>query len=108
MFLLFFFFFLFFFFGLFFFFFCFVLFFVCLFFFVCFFLGGWGGVSGKDIFWYLPRYSLNFTTLLANSADDKLMLFFLCFSENRIWHFMQIVSNGDNLHRLSNPVFWEK
>ena len=23
-------------------------------------------------------------------------------------HFMQIVSNGDNLHEMSNPVFWEK
>ena len=21
---------------------------------------------------------------------------------------MQIVSNGDNLHEMSNPVFWEK
>ena len=28
--------------------------------------------------------------------------------ENRIWHFMQIVSLGDNLHEMSNPVFWEK
>ena len=25
-----------------------------------------------------------------------------------IWHFMQIVSNGDNLHEMSNLVFWEK
>ena len=25
-----------------------------------------------------------------------------------IWHFMQIVSNGDNLHEMSNPVFLEK
>ena len=30
------------------------------------------------------------------------------FPENRIWHFMQIVSIGDNLHEMSNPVFWEK
>ena len=30
-------------------------------------------------------------------------------SENRIWHFMQIVSTiGDNLHEMSNPVFWKK
>ena len=28
--------------------------------------------------------------------------------ENRIWPFLQIVSNGDNLHEMSNPVFWEK
>ena len=51
---------------------------------------------------------LTFTTLWAFSADDKMMLFFLFFPENRIWHFMQIVSLGDNLHEMSNPVFWEK
>ena len=28
--------------------------------------------------------------------------------KNRIWHFMQIVSAvGNNLHEMSNPVFWE-
>ena len=36
-------------------------------------------------------------------ADDILKHFYL-FLENRIWHFMQIVSNGDNLHEMSNPV----
>ena len=30
---------------------------------------------------------------------------FLLFLENRIWHFMQIVSLGDNLHEVSNPTF---
>ena len=49
---------------------------------------------------------LTFTTLWAFSADRKL-IFFLFFPENRIWHFMQIVSSGDNLHAMSNPVFWE-
>ena len=42
------------------------------------------------------------------------MTFFLFFLENRIWHFMQIVSLGDslqivslgdNLHEVSNPIF---
>ena len=28
--------------------------------------------------------------------------------KNRIWLFMQIVSNGDDLHEMSNPVFWGK
>ena len=28
--------------------------------------------------------------------------------ENRIWHFMQIVSNGDNLHEMSNLCFLGK
>ena len=32
----------------------------------------------------------------------------LIFPENRIWHFMQIVSWGDNLHELSKPTFWQK
>ena len=35
-------------------------------------------------------------------------IFFLFFSENRIRHFLQIVSNGDNLHAMSLPVFWGK
>ena len=34
--------------------------------------------------------------------------FFLFFPENRIWHFMEIVSIGDNLHEKPNPVFCEK
>ena len=34
----------------------------------------------------------NFTTLCVNSADDKLIKFFLFLTENKIWHFMQIVS----------------
>ena len=49
-----------------------------------------------------------FTTLWAYSADNKLVIFFLFFPENRIWHFMQIVSTEDNLHEMSYPVFWEK
>ena len=52
--------------------------------------------------------SINLTTHRANLADDKLMMLFLFFPENRFWHFMQIVSYGDNLHGMSNPVFWEK
>ena len=58
--------------------------------------------------WSSSNNSLTFTTLWAFSADDRLMIFFLFFPENRIWHFMQIVSLGDNLHEMSNPVFWEK
>ena len=33
---------------------------------------------------------------------------FLIFLENRIWNLIQIVSYGDNLHEMSNPIFWEK
>ena len=42
------------------------------------------------------------TMLWADSADDKLAIFFLFFQENRIWHFMRIVSLGDNLHEVSD------
>ena len=34
-------------------------------------------------------------------------LSFLFFPENRIRHYMQIVSAGDNLHRMSNSIFSE-
>ena len=35
-------------------------------------------------------------------------IFFLFFPENKIWHFIQIVPNRDNLYEMSNPVSWEK
>ena len=35
-------------------------------------------------------------------------IFFLFFLEYRLWHFVQIVSLGDNLHELSKPSLWEK
>ena len=51
--------------------------------------------------------SLTFTTLLAYSEGDKLMIFLLFSPDNRIWYFMQIVSIGDNLHEMSKPVLCE-
>ena len=49
---------------------------------------------------WIPLNTLNLTltTLWADSADDKLKWFFYIFLENKIWHLMQIVSLGDNLH----------
>ena len=46
--------------------------------------------------------------LIKITAEDILEYFFLFFPENRILHFMQIVSSGDTMHEVSNPVFWEK
>ena len=40
----------------------------------------------------------------ANSVDDKLKII---FPENKLRHFMQIVSSGDNLHEMSQPIFWK-
>ena len=68
---------------------------------------------------------LTFTRPWANLADDKFMFvcclffFFFFFSEDRIRHFMQNFSIGDNLlkcqilfgdnlHKVSNPVFLDK
>ena len=50
---------------------------------------------------------------LSGLIQQMTMIFYLFFTENRILHFMQIVSNkivpiGDNFHEMSKPVFWEK
>ena len=55
-------------------------------------------------FWAI---TMIFITLWATSVDDKLMMFFLFFTENGIQHFKQIVSNEDNLHEMSNLISWE-
>ena len=64
-----------------------------------------GQVDLVDLKNSLSFPSLTLTMLWADSADDKLMIFFLYFLANRIWHFMQSVSSGDNLHEVSNPIF---
>ena len=48
------------------------------------------------------------STLGKFSADNILNYFFLFFQGNRFCHFMQIVSYGDNLHEMSNPISLEK
>ena len=45
---------------------------------------------------------------LGKNFSRHLWIFFLFFPENRFWHFMQIVSIGENLHEMSKPVFWEE
>ena len=35
-------------------------------------------------------------------------IFSYLFPVNKLWHFMQTVSSGDNLHKMSSPIFWEK
>ena len=56
----------------------------------------------------IRNLGLQVFNIYQNSADDKLMIFFFLFFPENIWHFMQIVSNGDNLYEMLNPVFWEK
>ena len=62
-------------------------------------------ICPKYSFQNLKQYFLTFNTLQANSADVKLMKFSV---ENRLWHFMQIVSLVDNLHEMSKPIFYGK
>ena len=43
----------------------------------------------------------------ANEIND-IYIYFFFFFRNRIWHFMQNVSIGDNLYEMSKPVFCKK
>ena len=50
-----------------------------------------------------------FTTLWANSADDKLVIFFLYFSQKTGFDFSCKLSPKQDLaFQMSNPVFWGK
>ena len=62
------------------------------------------GFQSFDFSWNL----LTLSTLGKIFSRRYFEIFFLFFPENRIWHFMQIVSLGDNLHEMSYTVFWEK
>ena len=42
------------------------------------------------------------------SADHILKYLTYFFQKIWFWHFMQIVSCGDNLYEMSKPIFWEK
>ena len=56
----------------------------------------------------LYRYSCTMLTLSMlgkNFSRQHFEIFYLFFPENRLWHFMQIVSLGDNLLEMSMPVF---
>ena len=48
------------------------------------------------------------STLGKHFSRGHLIIFFLNFFRKQIWHFMQIVSTGDNLHEMTKPVSWEK
>ena len=41
-------------------------------------------------------------------SRQNIEIFILFSPENRFWHFMQIVSSGENLLGMSKPVFWRK
>ena len=60
--------------------------------------------DGSFTFQLSGRY-LTLSTLVKNFSRRQFEIF---FPENRLWHFMQILSSGDSLQEMSNPVFWEK
>ena len=67
------------------------------------------GISNKAL-WHHKSLTFTFTALWANSADDKLLIFFLFFIENRFWHFMKTVSRGEETvcMKCQSPFYGEK
>ena len=48
---------------------------------------------------------LTFTTLWANSADDKLMIFLFFFAKKYALKFHANCLQRNNLHEMSKPIF---
>ena len=46
-------------------------------------------------------------TDLKFQANEEIWQNISVFPENRLWYFMQIVSWENNLHEMSNPIFYE-
>ena len=46
--------------------------------------------------------------MMGKISEDDNEIFCLFFPENKLWHFLQIVSAGDNLHEMSGRIFCEK
>ena len=60
----------------------------------------------KTVTIHIPMHGiLTFTTLNPVGKDNKLMIYFLFFPENRLWHFMQIVSWEKNFKLSSAEIF---
>ena len=58
----------------------------------------------------LPAAAVTGTLMLSNPGKIIQQttfwnIFLFLFLANRIWHFMQIVSTGDNLPEVSDPIF---
>ena len=43
-----------------------------------------------------------------NFSRQKFEIYFLFCPKNKLWYFMQIISSGDSLHGMSEPIFGEK
>ena len=51
------------------------------------------------------HFEVFFLFFLENRICHFMQIVSCFFLENRICHFMQIVSTGDNLHEVSDPIF---
>ena len=65
---------------------------------------GWSGY----VYIMCHKASLSLSTLGKIFQQVTYRNFLLIFPDYRILHFMLIVSSGDNLHQIWNPVIWEK
>ena len=55
-----------------------------------------------------PDLGLHLAFWVKNISRQHIEIISLFFPEKRIWHFMQIVSNGDNLHGMLNSVLGKR
>ena len=46
--------------------------------------------------------------VLLERVTTPLLLLLCMQAKNKVWYYMQIVSLGDNLHEVSNLIFWVK
>ena len=53
---------------------------------------------------FLWRNKKQITALSPSTYPEQFLCMF--YFQNKIWHFMQIVSNEDDLHEVSKPIFW--
>ena len=54
------------------------------------------------------NHTIVYTTITLSTLGKIFSRRHLNIFSYMIWHFMQIVSIEDNLHEMSNPVFWKK
>ena len=66
------------------------------------------GVSPDSARKHIFRDILTLSTLGKIFSRQHFEIFFLIFPGKQDLTFMQIVSWGDTLHEMSNPVYWEK
>ena len=57
--------------------------------------------------YFISLQLIKLSMLCKNFSRQHFEIFFKFSPENRLWHFMQIVSLEDFAHHLWKPIFWE-